>query len=65
MESEVDVVHFVTNEKNEVDLILVKFDDPTCKKAIRSSPYRLNFNQAVPLKKHEATFSLEANVGHK
>ena len=52
-----DVVHFVTNDKNEIDLILVKFDDPTVgKKAIRSSPYHSTFNQAVSLKKHEATF---------
>ena len=58
------VVHFVKNSSNVVSTILVKFDNPNVgKTAIQSSPYRSNYENAVPLSKYEATFLVMGKRG--
>ena len=52
-----EVVHIAKNASDEIHKILVSFDNPSVGKcAIRSSAYRSNYGNAVPLSKHEATF---------
>ena len=53
------VEHVITNDNNEVTLILI-FD--VGRSAIQTSAHRSLYPNAVPLKKHEATFLAKRNL---
>ena len=60
-----EVVHVVISNERNVVKILVKFDNQTVRlKAIQSTPFRTAYPNAVPLIKHEATFSLRGRRGN-
>ena len=59
-----EVVHVVTNNNNEVTVVLVKFDNNRVGlKSIQSSPHRFAFPHAVPLTKYEVVFFARGKRG--
>jgi hypothetical protein len=50
------IVNIITNDKNEVKIILVKFDKNAGLKSIQTSSYKTDHPNAVPIKKHEVQF---------
>ena len=59
-----EVVHVVTNNNNQVTVVLVKFDNNRVGlKSIQSSPHRFAFPHAVPLTKYEVVFFARGKRG--
>ena len=59
-----EVIHVVTNNNNDVIIVLVKFDNSRVGlKSIQTSPHRTRFPHAVPLTKHEVLFFAKGKRG--